>query len=99
MPRTKNDASVVMQVTSHRLQLAYVSKAGSLTGRLGPVEIGWAADLRDVTRIRDRSDVRSGDHEIGFADGSWCTVHFTGQGWRRMSEVFPARLSHLDPIP
>ncbi|ELS56929.1 hypothetical protein STVIR_2097 [Streptomyces viridochromogenes Tue57] len=40
-----------------------------------------------------------GDHEIGFVDGSWCTVCFWGKGWSRMSDAFPLRLSHLDPVP
>ncbi len=99
-PRTKNGAYVIMQVTGDRLQLAYVSRAGFLTGARGPVEIGWTTDLRDVTWVRDRSDVVGGNHEIGFADGSWCSVQFLGQGWRRMPAAFPVRrLSHLDPVP
>ncbi|MBA2944912.1 hypothetical protein [Streptomyces himalayensis] len=98
-PRTENGAYVVMQVTSHHLQLAYVSCAGSLTGGRGAVEAGWATDLRNVTWIRDRSDVVGGNHEIGFVDGSWCSVRFMGQGWRRMPEAFPVRLSHLDAVP
>jgi hypothetical protein len=99
VPRTRNGAVVVMQVTDHRLQLAYVSSARSLMGGLGPVEAGWSVDLRQVSWIRDRSDVAGGDHEIGFADGSWCSVHFTGQGWRHMPDAFPVRLSHLDRNP
>lgn len=99
LPRTKNGAHVVMQVTDSQLRLVYVSGAGGITGRHGPVEIGWAADLRDVAWVRDRSDVMGGDHEIGFVDGSWYTVRFAGQGWRRMSDAFPVRLSHLDPVP
>ncbi|MDF3140195.1 MULTISPECIES: hypothetical protein [unclassified Streptomyces] len=101
-PRTKNPAnppSVVMQVTDHRLHIVYVSRVRSLTGEPGPVEAGWATDIRNVAWIRDRSDVMGGDHEIGFVDGSWCTVRFWGDGWRRMSDAFPLRLSHLDPIP
>ncbi|MBT2421268.1 hypothetical protein J7F01_33850 [Streptomyces sp. ISL-22] len=98
-PRTKNSTAVMMQVTDHRLQLVYVSCARSFTGSRGPVEVGWAMDLRNVTYIRDRSDVEGGDHEIGFVDGSWCSVHFGGRGWSRMSDAFPLRLSHLDPVP
>lgn len=101
-PRTKNPAnppSVVMQVTDHRLHIVYVSRVCSLTGEPGPVEAGWATDIRNVAWIRDRSDVMGGDHEIGFVDGSWCTVRFWGDGWSRMSDAFPLRLSHLDPIP
>lgn len=102
VPRTKNPAnpaSAVMQVTDHRLQIVYVSRVRSLTGAPGPVEAGWATDIRNVAWIRDRSDVMGGDHEIGFVDGSWCTVRFWGNGWSRMSDVFPLRLTHLDPIP
>ncbi|CAL9418530.1 hypothetical protein SUDANB6_01803 [Streptomyces sp. enrichment culture] len=99
MPRTKNGAYVIMQVTNRHLQLVYVSCAGSRTGRHGPVECAWVTDLHNVTWIRDRSDVMGGNHEIGFVDGSWCSVHFVGHGWSRMSEVFPVRLSHLDPVP
>jgi hypothetical protein len=46
-----------------------------------------------------RSDVVGGDHEIGFVDGSWCSVHFGGQGWSRMASAFPVRLSHLESVP
>ncbi|MFE9024425.1 hypothetical protein ACFYNL_38575 [Streptomyces sp. NPDC007808] len=102
VPRTKNPSNsptVMMQVTDRRLQLVYVSRVRSLTGAPGPVEAGWATDIRNVTWIRDRSDVVGGDHEIGFVDGSWCTVRFWGDGWSRVSEVFPLRLSHLDPVP
>ncbi|MDO0911315.1 hypothetical protein QQM39_10765 [Streptomyces sp. DT2A-34] len=101
LPRTKNSRAVMMQVTDRRLQLVYVSCARSFTGTRGrgPVEVGWATDIRNVTYIRDRSDVAGGDHEIGFVDGSWCSVHFGGQGWSRMASAFPARLSHLDPVP
>ncbi|WP_158715602.1 hypothetical protein [Streptomyces sp. NRRL S-481] len=102
VPRTKNPANQairVMQVTDRRLQIVYVSRVRSLAGNPGPVEAGWATDIRNVTWIRDRSDVVGGDHEIGFVDGSWCTVHFSGDGWSRMSDAFPARLSHLDPLP
>ncbi|NEY33219.1 hypothetical protein GTU99_13625 [Streptomyces sp. PRKS01-65] len=99
LPRTRNGAHVVMQVTDSQLRLVYVSGAGGITGRRGPVEIGWATDIRNVTWVRDRSDVVGGDHEIGFADGSWYTVRFAGQGWRRMSDAFPVRLSHLDSVP
>ncbi|MFK0120541.1 hypothetical protein [Streptomyces sp. NPDC090994] len=41
----------------------------------------------------------SGNHETGFVDGSWCSVEFIGQGWRRMSQFFPVRLSHRDELP
>ncbi|KUN96078.1 hypothetical protein [Streptomyces caeruleatus] len=99
VPRTRNSTAVMLQLTDRRLQLVYVSRARSFTGVRGPVEVGWATELRNVTYIRDRSDVAGGDHEIGFADGSWCSVHFWGQGWSRMASVFPVRLSHLDPIP
>lgn len=102
VPRTKNPAkpaTVVMQVTDRRLHIVYVSRVRALSGQPGPVEAGWATDIRNVTWIRDRSDVVGGDHEIGFVDGSWCTVHFWGQGWSRMSEAFPLRLGHLDRIP
>ncbi|MFC5216066.1 hypothetical protein [Streptomyces coerulescens] len=99
VPRTKNSRAVMLQVTDRRLQVVYVSQARSFTGRPGPAEVGWTTDLRDVTWIRDRSDVAGGDHEIGFIDGSWCSVHFGGKGWSRISEAFPLRLSHLDPIP
>ncbi|WP_306323346.1 MULTISPECIES: hypothetical protein [unclassified Streptomyces] len=100
MPRTRNGADVVMQVTSHHLQLVYVSRAGSLTGsRNGLVEGGWSTELGNVSWIRDRSDVAGGRHEIGFVDGSWCSVQFMGPGWRRMAEAFPVRLSHLDRMP
>lgn len=102
VPRTKNPAnraSAVMQVTDRRLQSVYVSRVRSFTGNPDPVEAGWATDIRNVTWIRDRSDVMGGDHEIGFVDGSWCTVKFWGEGWSRRSDVFPFRLSHLDPIP
>lgn len=102
VPRTKNPASqvaLVMQVTDRRLQIVYVSRVRSLTGQPGLVEAGWATDIRNVTWIRDRSDVAGGDHEIGFVDGSWCTVRFWGEGWSRMSDAFPLRLSHLDPVP
>ncbi|MFJ8637296.1 hypothetical protein [Streptomyces sp. NPDC093568] len=101
-PRTKNPANpplVVMQVTDRRLQIVYVSRVPSFTGRPGPVEAGWAMDIRSVAWIRDRSDVVGGDHEIGFVDGSWCSVSLWGQGWSRMPDAFPHRLSHLDPIP
>ncbi|OAH10725.1 hypothetical protein STSP_59640 [Streptomyces jeddahensis] len=53
-----------------------MSYARSFTGRPGPVEAGWATDLRNVTYIRDRSDVAGGNHETAFVDGSWCSVHF-----------------------
>ncbi|MGX1135150.1 hypothetical protein RKD49_007340 [Streptomyces glaucescens] len=99
VPRTRNGAHVVMQVTGHHLRLAYVSSARTLTGAPGAVELGWYTDLRDVTWIRDRSDVVGGNHEIGFVDGSWCSVHFVGDGWSRMPDAFPLRLSHLDAIP
>ncbi len=102
VPRTKNPANppaVVMQVTGLRLHIVYVSRVRSFTGEPGPVEAGWATDIRNVAWIRDRSDVMGGDHEIGFVDGSWCTVRFWGDGWSRMSEAFPLRLSHLDPVP
>ena len=99
LPRTGNSTAVMLQLTGHRLQLVYVSRARSFTGVRGPVEVGWVAELRNVTYIRDRSDVAGGDHEIGFADGSWCSVHFLGHGWSRMASAFPVRLSHLDPIP
>ncbi|KMS70647.1 hypothetical protein ACM01_30690 [Streptomyces viridochromogenes] len=102
VPRTKNPAnlpSVVMQVTDHRLQIVYVSRVRSFTGNPGLVEAGWATDIRNVAWIRDRSDVVGGDHEIGFVDGSWCTVKFWGDGWSRMADAFPLRLSHLDPVP
>ncbi|MET9832328.1 hypothetical protein ABZ078_24190 [Streptomyces sp. NPDC006385] len=102
VPRTKNPAnpaSVVMQVTDRRLQIVYVSRVRSFTGKRGLVEAGWATDIRNVTWIRDRGDVVGGDHEIGFVDGSWCTVHFWGDGWSRMSDALPLRLSHLDAIP
>ncbi|MFD5426667.1 hypothetical protein [Streptomyces sp. NPDC127084] len=99
IPRTKNMGFVMLQVTDRRLQLAYVSDARSLSGRPGPVEVGWATDIRNVAWVRVRSDVAAGDHEIGFVDGSWCSVSFAGQGWSRMSDAFPLRLSHLDPIP
>ncbi|KUL40269.1 hypothetical protein ADL12_13505 [Streptomyces regalis] len=90
---------MVMQVTDRRLQIVYVSRVRSFTGKPGLVEAGWATAIRNVTWIRDRGDVVGGDHEIGFVDGSWCTVHFWGEGWSRMSDAFPLRLSHLDPIP
>ena len=102
VPRTKNPANpalVVMQVTDRRLHIVYVSRVRSLTGQPGPVEAGWGTDIRNVAWIRDRSDVVGGDHEIGFVDGSWCSVHFSGQGWSRVSDVFPVRLSHLDAVP
>ncbi|MBT2421265.1 hypothetical protein J7F01_33865 [Streptomyces sp. ISL-22] len=102
VPRTKNPANpatVVMQVTDRRLQIVYVSRVRSFTGNPGPVEAGWATDIRNVTWIRDRSDMMGGDHEVGFVDGSWCTVHFWGEEWSRMSEAFPLRLSHLDQVP
>lgn len=100
LPRTKNSTAVIMQITDRRLQLVYVSRARSFMGtRGGPVEVGWVTDLRNVTYVRDRSDVTGGDHEIGFVDGSWCSVHFWGHGWSRMASAFPVRLSHLDPIP
>ncbi|MCL8016625.1 hypothetical protein [Streptomyces sp. AS02] len=100
VPRTKNSAAVMLQVTDRRLQVAYVSRARSFfTGTPGPAEVGWVTDLRNVTYIRDRSDVAGGNHEIGFADGSWCSVHFAGQGWSRVSDAFPVRLSHLDAVP
>lgn len=99
MPRTKNGADVIMQVTDRHLQLVYVSRAGTRTGRYGPVEVGWSAQLGNVRWIRDRSDVAGGCHEIGFVDGSWCSVQFIGQGWRHMAEAFPLRLSHLDCVP
>ncbi|MBT2396910.1 hypothetical protein [Streptomyces sp. ISL-100] len=99
LPRTKNSTAVMLQVTDRRLQLAYVSHARSITGGLGAAEAGWATDLRNVTWIRDRSDVAGGDHEIGFVDGSWCSVHFGGHGWSRMASAFPVRLSHLDQVP
>lgn len=99
LPRTKNGVHVVMQVTDRHLQLAYASYASSFSGLPGPVEVGWGTDLRHVTWIRNRNDVAGGDHEIGFADGSWCSVHFMGQGWRRMADAFPVRLSRFDPIP
>jgi hypothetical protein len=89
----------MLQVTDRRLQLVYVSRARFITGGLGPAEVGWATDLRNVSWIRDRSDVAGGNHEIGFIDGSWCSVHFGGHGWRRMAEAFPVRLSHLQPVP
>ncbi|MEU8992939.1 hypothetical protein AB0C98_42285 [Streptomyces sp. NPDC048558] len=101
-PRTKNPsnpASVVMQVTDRRLQIVYVSRVRSFTGKPGLVEAGWVTDIRNVTWIRDRSDVVGGDHEIGFVDGSWCTVKFWGDGWSRVADAFPLRLSHLDPLP
>ncbi|MFC7303132.1 hypothetical protein ACFQVC_02715 [Streptomyces monticola] len=98
-PRSRNGAHVVMQVGDRHLQLAYVSCAGSLTGRHGPVEAGWATDLQHVTWIRDRRDVVGGRHEVAFTDGSWCSVQFMGQGWRRMAEAFPVRLSYRDQIP
>ncbi|MET9513875.1 hypothetical protein [Streptomyces sp. NPDC002994] len=98
VPRTKNNRAVMLQVTDRRLQLVYVSQARSFTGVPGPAEVGWATDLRNVTWIRDRSDVAGGVHEIGFVDGSWCSVHFGGHGWRRMAEAFPVRLSHLDQV-
>ncbi|MGW0611928.1 hypothetical protein [Streptomyces sp. NPDC002788] len=90
---------MMLQITDRRIQIAYVSRARSFTGTPGSAEVGWATDLRNVTWIRDRSDVAGGDHEIGFIDGSWCSVHFGGQGWSRISEAFPLRLSHLDPVP
>jgi hypothetical protein len=99
LPRTKNGTAVMMQLTDRRLQLVYVSRARSFTGARGPVEVGWITDLRNVAYVRDRSDVTGGDHEIGFVDGSWCSVHFGGHGWSRMASAFPVRLSHLDPIP
>ncbi|MGW7200811.1 hypothetical protein [Streptomyces chryseus] len=102
VPRTKNPANpapVVMQVTDRRLQIVYVSRVRSFTGKPGLVEAGWSTDLRNVTWIRDRSDVVGGDHEIGFVDGSWCSVHFGGHGWSRMASAFPVRLSHLDQVP
>ncbi|MGW0548705.1 hypothetical protein [Streptomyces altiplanensis] len=99
LPRTKNSTAVVLHVTDRRLQLVYVSRARSVTGGLGPAEVGWVTDLRNVTWIRDRSDVAGGNHEIGFVDGSWCSVHFGGHGWSRMAEAFPVRLSHLEPVP
>ncbi|GGX37871.1 hypothetical protein [Streptomyces chryseus] len=99
LPRTKNSTAVLMQVTDRRLQLAYVSRARSFTGGPGPAEVGWSTDLRNVTWIRDRSDVAGGNHEIGFVDGSWCSVHFGGHGWSRMASAFPLRLSHLEPVP
>jgi hypothetical protein len=99
VPRTKNSRAVMMQVTDRRLQVVYVSQARSFTGRPGPAEVGWTTELRNVTWIRDRSDVAGGDHEIGFIDGSWCSVHFGGKGWSRMPDAFPVRLSHLDPVP
>ncbi|WP_405589868.1 hypothetical protein [Streptomyces sp. NBC_01092] len=99
LPRTKNRTAVMMQITDRHLQLVYVSCARSFTGTRGSVEVGWVTDLRHVTYVRDRSDVTGGDHEIGFADGSWCSVHFGGHGWSRMASAFPVRLSHLDLIP
>lgn len=102
VPRTKNPANpatVVIQVTDHCLHIVYVSRVRSFTGKPGPIEAGWATDIRNVTWIRDRSDIVGGDHEIGFIDGSWCTVNFWGEEWSRMLDVFPIRLSHLDPIP
>ncbi|MFG1671064.1 hypothetical protein [Streptomyces sp. Y7] len=102
VPRTKNLANpalVVMQVTDRRLQIVYVSRVRTFTGQPGPVEAGWATDIRNVAWIRDRRDVVGGDHEIGFVDGSWCSVHFSGKGWSGVSDVFPVRLSHLDPVP
>ncbi|MFC5639232.1 hypothetical protein [Streptomyces bullii] len=99
VPRTRNSKAVVLQVTDRRLQLVYVFRARSFTGAPGPVEVGWSTDLRNVTCIRDRSDVAGGDHEIAFVDGSWCSVHFGGFGWSRMASVFPLRLSHLDQVP
>ncbi|MDI3421215.1 hypothetical protein [Streptomyces luteolus] len=98
-PRTKNGADTVMQVTDRRLQLVHVSHAGSFRGTPRRVEVGWSLDVRHVSWIRDRSDDHGGCHEIGFSDGSWCSVQFQGQGWRKMPEAFPYRLSHLDPHP
>ncbi|NBE56599.1 hypothetical protein [Streptomyces boluensis] len=98
-PRSRNGADAVIQVTDHRLQVAHVSHAGSLRGTPRRAEAGWSLDVRQVSWIRDRSDIVGGCHEIGFADGSWCSVQFQGHGWRRMPDAFPYRLSHLDPHP
>lgn len=99
LPRTKNSTAVMMQVTDRHVQLAYVSRARSFTGGQGPLEVGWATDLRNVSYIRDRSDVAVGDHEIRFVDGSWCSVRFAGHGWSGIASAFPLRLSHLDSVP
>lgn len=99
LPRTKNSTAVMMQVTDRHVQIVYVSRARSFTGEPGPVEVGWATDLRNVSYIRDRSDVVGGDHEIGFVDGSWRSVLFAGHGWSGIASAFPVRLSHLDPVP
>lgn len=99
VPRTKNSRAVMLQVTDRRLQVVYVSRARSFTGRSGPAEVGWSTEIHNVSWIRDRSDVAGGVHEIGFVDGSWCSVQFGGKGWSRMSDAFPVRLSHLDPLP
>ncbi|MDQ8702685.1 hypothetical protein RCO28_09310 [Streptomyces sp. LHD-70] len=98
-PRSRNGVDTVMQVTDRRLQLVYVSHAGSFRGTPRRVEAGWSMDVRHVNWIRDRSDDVGGCHEIGFSDGSWCSVQFQGQGWHKMSDAFPYRLSHLDPHP
>ncbi|MFM9373435.1 hypothetical protein [Streptomyces sp. Da 82-17] len=98
-PRTRNGVDTVVQITGRRLQLVYVSHAGSFRGAPRRVEAGLSLDVRHVSWIRDRSDDVGGCHEIGFSDGSWCSVQFQGQGWRTMPDAFPYRLSHLDPHP
>lgn len=98
-PRTRNGTAVLLQVTDRRLQLVYVSRARSSAGRPLAAEVGWTTGLHDVTWIRDRGDVTGGDHEIGFTDGSWCSVHFPGHGWSRTASAFPVRLNHRDPVP
>ncbi|MGX7762761.1 hypothetical protein ACWQ06_29395 [Streptomyces angustmyceticus] len=91
----------VLLVTDHQLHLVRVRLAGNRREPMAgaqAVEHAWRAERRQAVWVRNRTDVRHGTHEAGFADGSWVTFAFTVGGYGPVVDTFPRRLRHTDPV-
>ncbi|MGI5258097.1 hypothetical protein [Streptomyces angustmyceticus] len=91
----------VLLVTDHQLHLVRVRLAGNRREPMAgaqAVEHAWRAERRQAVWVRNRTDVRHGTHEAGFADGSWVTFAFTVGGYGPVVDTFPRRLRHTDPL-
>ncbi|WP_407286718.1 hypothetical protein [Streptomyces sp. BP-8] len=100
-PRASFRYLSVLLVTDHRLHVVRVRLAADRREpRAGAdaVEYAWRVERRQVSWLRNRTDVRHGTHEVGFVDGSWMTFAFTVGGYGPVVETFPRRLRHTDPI-
>ncbi|MCZ2524838.1 hypothetical protein [Streptomyces sp. HB2AG] len=97
-PVASTGVACVLLLTELRLHIVYVEQA-RFSGEPGEAVLGPSLERAQVTWLRDRRDMRAGEFEFGFADGSWTTVHFPGAGWGTLVESFPVRLKHTQPHP